>query len=160
MRAIFPHLLLLGLFSACTGDGGTSTEDTGTGDSTGNPTGEPTTGEPTDLNDRELGAGASELCLGAMTHVAQLTQAVRAGDAAAAVAAYTGTDLQKLVVAIDGTKSMHDAAITASGESRRATSGRSAASLAMARGDGSHKPETATCGWASAALRSRPPMTP
>lgn len=115
MRAIFPHLLLLALFPACGDAGGDAGGDTTREPTTGEPTtGEPTTGEPTDLNERELGANASALCRGAMTHAAQLTQAVTAGDAAAALAAYTGTDLQTFVIEIDGVEGTHDAAITAS----------------------------------------------
>jgi hypothetical protein len=117
MRAIFPYLLLLGLLPACGGDDGTTTDDASTGATSNDPTGgatEPTTGEPADLNERELGAGASQQCLDAMTHAAKLTQAVAAGDATAALAAYAGTDLQTYVVAIDGAEGTHDAAITAS----------------------------------------------
>ena len=118
MRAIFSSLLLLGLLPACGGDDGTTTDDASTGATSTDPTGEattqPTTGEPADLNERELGAGASEQCVSAMTHAAKLTEAVAAGDAAAAVAAYTGTDLQTYVVAIDGAEGTADATITAS----------------------------------------------
>lgn len=125
MRPIYPYLLLLGLVPACTGDSGDTDASTGdatetdaaTGTGGDQPTGdEPTageTGEPADLNDRELGAGASELCRGAMTHAADLAAAVAAGDAAAATAAYVGTDLQTLVVAIDGAEGTADAAIAA-----------------------------------------------
>jgi hypothetical protein len=117
MRPILPFLFLLALVPACPANSGTT--DASTGDATDatttddQPTGGESTGEPADLNDRELGAGASELCRGAMTHVADLAAAVAAGDAAAATAAYAGTDLQTLVVAIDGAEGTADAAITA-----------------------------------------------
>ncbi len=56
---------------------------------------------PADLNERELGASASAECTSAMTHAAKLTQAVQSGDAAAATAAYVGTDLQTFVKKLD-----------------------------------------------------------
>jgi len=100
---IVPFLLSLTSLPACTADGAEDTEGastdaatTGGTDGTGG-TGEPTTGEPADLNDRELGASASALCVSGMTHAAQLTQAIASGDAAAASAAYVGTDLQTFV---------------------------------------------------------------
>ena len=121
MRPIYPFLLLLGLVPACGDNGGTTdastseATDAGTASETGQPTGEPTggPGEPVDLNDRELGASASPLCTSAMTHAADLRAAVAAGDAAAAVAAYTGTDLQKFIVQIDGAEGGNDASILA-----------------------------------------------
>jgi len=111
MRAIFPYLLVLGLFPACSGDDGTTSDTSDTSDGSGTSADE---GGDADLNDRELGASASERCRGAMTHAAKLTEAVRAGDAPGALAAYTGTDLQTLVVQIDGAEGTADAAITAS----------------------------------------------
>ena len=92
MRAIFHYLLVLGLIPSCSGDDGTEA----------------------DLNNRELGAAASERCRSAMTHAADLTKAIAAGDVATALAAYTGTDLQTLVVEIDGAEGSADAKITAS----------------------------------------------
>ncbi len=123
MRAILPSLLVLGLLPACGGDDGATT-DTDAGESTGGATtepttteptttAEPTTGEPVDLNMRELGASESALCRSAMTHAAKLTDAITAGDAVAAVAAYTGTDLQTYVVAIDAGEGTADADILA-----------------------------------------------
>ncbi|MBA3548684.1 MAG: hypothetical protein H0T76_19535 [Nannocystis sp.] len=99
---IVPFLLSLTFLPACTVDGGdteSATEGTTAG-TAGGTTDEPTggtTGEPADLNALELGANASELCVSAMTHAAKLTQAIAGGDAAAATAAYLGTDLQTFV---------------------------------------------------------------
>lgn len=98
---IVPFLLSLTFLPACTVDGGDTegaTEGTtaGTAGTTADePTG--TTGEPGDLNERDLGASASPLCVSGMTHVAKLTQAIADGDAVAATAAYVGTDLQAFV---------------------------------------------------------------
>jgi len=110
MRAIFPYLLVLGLAPACSGDDGT-TDTSETTDTAG--TTDTTTAEA-DLNDRELGAAASARCRSAMTHAAELTKAIAAGDAVAALAAYAGTDLQTLVIEIDGAEGSADATITAS----------------------------------------------
>ncbi len=104
---LLPFLLSLGLLPACTADGGDASDDAGTAGTAGttgaDATGEPTTtGGPVDLNERGVGASASDLCRSAMTHAAQLTQAIAAGDAAAASAAYTATDLQELVQQLDG----------------------------------------------------------
>ncbi len=110
MRAIFPYLLVLGLAPACSGDDGTTSDSSDSSDSSGTSADE---GGDADLNDRELGASASERCRGAMTHAGELTKAIAAGDAAAALAAYAGTDLQTLVVEIDGADGSADASITA-----------------------------------------------
>lgn len=114
MRSTFPFSLLLALAPACAADSGDADASTAGETTNATTTGEPTTGEPAepgDRNDRELGAGASALCRGAMTHAAKLTTAVAASDAAAAVAAYSGTDLQIFVQAID--EGLADAAISA-----------------------------------------------
>lgn len=101
MRSTLASLLLsMTVLPACTADDGASTDaSTGaaTDAGTGGTTDEPTTGEPADLNDRELGASAPALCRDAMTHASKLTQAIAGGDAAAASAAYVGTDLQTYV---------------------------------------------------------------
>ena len=93
--------LLLTLLPACTADNAADTEgataEPTTSAAATDPTTGDTTGEPADLNDRELGASASALCVSAMSHAAELTQAIASGDAAAASAAYVGTDLQTFV---------------------------------------------------------------
>lgn len=94
-------LLSLPFLPACTADGGDTDSDSATtgasSDSSSSDSDSATTGEPADLNDRELGASASALCRDAMTHASKLTQAIASGDAAAASAAYVGTDLQTYV---------------------------------------------------------------
>ena len=93
--------LLLTLLPACTADNAADTEgataEPTTSAAATEPTTGDTTGEPADLNDRELGASASALCVSAMTHAAELTQAIASGDPTAASAAYVGTDLQTFV---------------------------------------------------------------
>jgi hypothetical protein len=96
MRFCHISLLLLTVLPACAGDDDGATESA-TDASTGASSEGPTTGEAADLNDRELGASASVLCRDAMTHAGKLTQAIASGDAAAASAAYLGTDLQAYV---------------------------------------------------------------
>lgn len=118
MRAALVSLLLslpaLTALTACTADDGASSEAT-TDVSAGSTTDDPTTGAPVDLNDRELGDSAPALCRDAMTHASKLTQAITSGDAAAASAAYVGTDLQAYVQQLPNeAERLDDPAIVAS----------------------------------------------
>jgi hypothetical protein len=100
MRTTLASLLFsLTVLPACTAadDGATESATDAASDASTGATDGPTTGETVDLNDRELGASASMLCRDAMTHASKLTQAITSGDAAAASAAYLGTDLQTYV---------------------------------------------------------------
>lgn len=98
MRPILVSILLsLTVLPACTADEHDAATGTAGEASTGATSDGSTSGEMVDLNDRELGASASALCRDAMTHASKLTQAIADGDAAAASAAYLGTDLQSYV---------------------------------------------------------------
>jgi hypothetical protein len=113
MRPLIPFFLLLGLAPAC-GDNGGSADDATTGATMDTATSdEPTAGETTgdpeaDLNERELGASATQACLDAKTHVAALATAAAAGDAAAAATAYTGSPLQAHVKLLDAANERTD----------------------------------------------------
>ncbi len=118
MRSSLPTLLTftLGLCVACGGDTGDTDDTASTGDaSTGDTsdTNEPTTGEPVDLNDRDLGDSASPACVKAQSLAGDFITAGASGNASAAGTAYLGTDLQTHVQGLDSKNGRtDDAAIT------------------------------------------------